>query len=156
MKYLYEIDEIIEELLESSQFPQVISYFSQLSNIINKNDYSYSFYVRFLSLCLAIIRRMASVSKFRIKTQEKYFGFVMDGLNRMENEIENKNEETSFFFKELSAVLGIFSLDNNIVNDLINKNVSSCLLKIALIHFDGAKLVKTILGFLTNFATSGF
>ncbi len=81
----------------------------------------------------------------------------MDGLNRMENEIENKNEETSFFFKEISAVLGIFSLDNNnIVNDLINKNVPSSLLKIALIHFEGAKLVKTVLGFITNFATSGF
>lgn len=107
-----------------------------------------------MGIAVAIIRRIASSGKTRKICVEKYLKFVLEVLLKFENEIENKNEEMSFLFKELNAAFGIFSLENSASNELINRGVPLFIIKISLNYFDNAKLIKTSLGFITNFASA--
>jgi len=107
-----------------------------------------------VGVAIAIIRRLGSSAKTRKSCQEKYLKFTLETLFKFENEIENKNEELGFLFKELNASFGVFSLDTNVANDLISKGVPLFIIKISLNYFDNAKLIKTSLGFLTNFASA--
>lgn len=122
--------------------------------MITKNDNFFYFYVRCVGIAVAIIRRIASSGKTRKICVEKYLKFVLEVLLKFENEIENKNEEMSFLFKELNAAFGIFSLENSASNELINRGVPLFIIKISLNYFDNAKLIKTSLGFITNFASA--
>ena len=124
--------------------------------MILKNDNFYHFYIRCNGIAIAIIRRLASSGKTRKACQEKYLQFTLETLFKFENEIENKNDELGFLFKELNASFGVFSLDASTANDLISKGVPLFIIKISLNYFDNAKLIKTSLGFLTNFASSCF
>lgn len=123
--------------------------------MVVKNDNFYYYYVRCVATAIAIIRRLGSSGKTRKTCVEKYLPFALETLFKFESEIENKNEELSFLFKELNACFGVFSLEASAVNDLSNKGVPMFIIKISLNYFDNAKLIKTSLGFLTNFAASG-
>ena len=154
MFILINLDEIIEECINSPQLQQSIQIIDQLRSQISRNDSNfYPYYIRITGLAVAIIRRMGSSGKTRRASTEKYLQFVLETLFKFENEIENKNEEVGFLFKELNATFGVFSLDAAVANDLISKGVPLFVIKISLNYFENAKLIKTSLGFLTNFAS---
>lgn len=133
---------------------QSIQIIDQLRSQINRNDNFYSYYIRCTGLAIAIIRRLGSSSKTRRPCTDKYLQFVLETLFKFECEIENKNEEVGFLFKELNATFGVFSLDSAVANELISKGVPLFVIKISLNYFENAKLIKTSLGFLTNFASA--
>lgn len=85
---------------------------------------------------------------------EKFLQYTLDTQVKFESEVEHKNEELSFLFKELNATFGVFSLESNVSSDLMNKGVSLFIIKLSLSYFDNPKLIKTSLGFLTNFSSN--
>lgn len=139
-------DEVIEECFGNKDFLKTMDEICEMMETITSSDPQYSNYVKCVGVTLAILRRFCSSEKFRQQTTDRYLKYIL----KVPKVYSNVQESHSFLLKELAGLIGAISVDQNIIKNLENTQIFEEILNIGLAYFDNAKLVKTVIGLLTN------